>query len=266
MRGADGAAAVTQPARAVILAAGRGRRLRPLTDRAPKCLVRLGGRTLLSWQRAALRRVDVSDVAIVAGYARTRLRRRGIVELRNRDWARSSMVASLLCAREWLRTTPVLVAYGDIVYHPTVAAALLATDHDIALVYDRQWRALWSARFARPEDDAESFHAAGGVLRGIGAPITHPRRVHGQYIGLVRFTPHGWRRAERLLASLDAATVRTLETTQLLSRLLDAGVTIGAIPVDGRWCEVDTLDDVALYEARLAAGAPWTHDWRFSCS
>lgn len=255
---------MTRRSRGVILAAGRGRRLGPLTDRVPKCLVRLGGRALLDWQLAALRQVGIDDIAVVGGYRAARLRRRRVVVLRNADWGRSNMVASLLCARAWLRSAPTLVGYGDIVYHPSLPAALLAADADVAIVYDRAWRALWDARFERAEDDAESLRVAAGAVRSIGGRVRSLARVQGQYIGLVRFTPRGWRRTERYLTSLDAATIRTLETTDLLARLVRDGMTVGAVPIDGRWCEVDTPRDLALYEARLASRTPWTHDWRFS--
>ena len=55
-------------AQGVILAAGRGERLRPLTDDRPKCLVELAGEPLLSRQVRVLRAVGVDDVRVVAGY------------------------------------------------------------------------------------------------------------------------------------------------------------------------------------------------------
>jgi len=87
-------------------------------------------------------------------------------------------------------------------------------------------------------------------------------RVHGQYLGLLRFTPPGWRRVAGWLSRLDERTRRALEMTHLLQGLVSDGVPVGAVPVDGRWCEVDSVRDLALYESRLDAGA-WAHDWRF---
>jgi mannose-1-phosphate guanylyltransferase len=55
---------VSGPTRAVLLAAGLGTRLRPLTDRVPKCLVEVGGRPLLDWWLAALARAGVRDVLV----------------------------------------------------------------------------------------------------------------------------------------------------------------------------------------------------------
>ena len=50
--------------------------------------------------------------------------------------------------------------------------------------------------------------------------------------------------------------------TGLLSMLLKGGRAIGALPIAGRWLEVDSADDLDRYAERLAADEPWSHDWR----
>ena len=51
--------------------------------------------------------------------------------------------------------------------------------------------------------------------------------------------------------------------TSLLSALLQRGTTITTVPIQGKWCEVDSDNDLALYESRIAANTPWAHDWRW---
>ena len=57
-----------RPRRAVILSAGQGRRLSPLTDRRPKCLIDLSGRSMLAWQLQALEKAGVTDAVVVTGF------------------------------------------------------------------------------------------------------------------------------------------------------------------------------------------------------
>ena len=54
--------------RAVILAAGRGSRLHPYTENRPKCLMELGGMTLMERQLRALRGAGITDIVVVTGY------------------------------------------------------------------------------------------------------------------------------------------------------------------------------------------------------
>jgi choline kinase len=247
-----------EPCRAIVLAAGRGSRLGALTATRPKCLVELAGRSLLDWQTAALHAAGITRLGIVRGYRAHDIARPALQPFDNQRWQHGNMVASLLCARSWLRAAPCLVVYGDVVFHPQAARALRAADADVALTYDRAWRALWSARFARPEDDCESFRSEGGRLVEIGRRVTDLDAVQGQFMGLVRFTPAGWRAAEAVIALGDAST---LQTTELLQRLVEHGVAVATLPVRGRWCEVDDARDLALYEHALR-NPGWTHDWR----
>jgi mannose-1-phosphate guanylyltransferase len=59
---------VAAPAAAIIIAGGKGERLRPLTNTRPKCLVEVAGRPILDWQLASLERAGVKRVAIVGHY------------------------------------------------------------------------------------------------------------------------------------------------------------------------------------------------------
>lgn len=248
--------------RALILAAGRGARLGPLTNERPKCLVHLAGRSLLEWQLEALGACGIHDVAIVLGWRRRAVQRADLVRFVNRNWRRTNMVASLLVARTWLAAAPTIVAYGDVVYHPAVVRRLVTAPDDITIAYDRDWRELWQARFTRPEDDAESLRVVDGRVRAIGQRVRHLRAIDGQFMGLLRLTPAGLAQIEAWLASQDAEAVARLETTHLLQALVAEGVHVGALGARGRWCEIDTIGDVALYERRLAAASPWRHDWR----
>src|SRR5215210_680792 len=120
---------------AIVLAAGAGSRLRPLTERRPKCMVELGGVPLLERQLAVLHGAGINDVTIVVGAHADAVEAPQATLVVNPNWKRSNMVASLFCARETLqRGDDVVIAYGDIVYEPRVLAELLAADGPLAVV------------------------------------------------------------------------------------------------------------------------------------
>ena len=88
--------------KAIILAAGRGSRMKNMTDDRPKCMVELRGKPLLEWQLTALHEAGISEIAIVTGYKRELLANRAPMEFHNPRWAETNMVSSLACAQEWL--------------------------------------------------------------------------------------------------------------------------------------------------------------------
>lgn len=250
------------PTSAIILAAGRGSRLGEITRDQPKCLTPLAGRPLLEWQLAALRAAGIDRIALVTGYRAELLRSFGTVRFHNPRWADTNMVASLACAAEWLQAGTTIVSYSDIVYGRAVVRKLLAAQDDVAITYDRSWRPLWQLRFADPLRDAETFREDQGRLLAIGERPQMLDQVQGQYMGLIRFTSTGWQRARSVWQSEAPESSDRLDMTGLLRRMLDRGERIGAVPVDGGWCEVDSAEDLQRYEAVLAAPQRWTHDWR----
>ena len=254
-----------QNRRALILAAGRGSRMRALTANQPKCLVELGGRSLLNWQLAALRTAGIQEIAVVTGYCAEGYPQADFTVLNNPRWSETNMVGSLLCASDWLEQGDCIISYADIVYHPQIIRELAQHPASIAVAYDRLWQDLWQARFTHPMSDAETFRSdANGRLLEIGRKPTTLDQIEGQYMGLIRMTPQGWQRVRGFLRSVSLEEQDQLDMTSLFDRLLSQGVEIQGIPISGRWCEVDSEDDLGLYQTRLRDPSGWSHDWRWN--
>jgi len=220
----------------------------------------------LEWQIDALSTKGIRNIALVVGYRGDRLKGYGYPCVENPDWERSNMCVSLLCAGDLLQRATCVVSYSDIVYHPDAVHALCRADGDIVITYDRLWQELWTERFARPLEDAETFRERNGYLVEIGQRASSLDEVEGQYMGLLKFTPAGWRCARRLLDAEPPEVLAHMDMTALLRRLLERGVPVRSVPVQGRWCEVDSAEDLRLYTARLHErrhGAHWSHDWRW---
>ena len=120
----------------------------------------------------------------------------------------------------------------------------------LVITYDREWRRLWTRRFADPLADAETFRInEAGQLLEIGGKTTRIDDIQGQYMGLLKFTPPAWNAVEALLSELDAAARDRLDITGLLRRLLTRKeLPIRTFGTDGQWGEIDSPEDVALYQ------------------
>ena len=239
--------------KAIILAAGRGSRMKELTDERPKCLVELHGKALLDWQLEALRASGITEIAIVTGYKRELLANRGLVEFHNSRWAKTNMVTSLSCAQDWLQTDPCIVSYSDIFYNLTAVQSLMNCSASLAVTYDPNWLVLWTQRFGDPLLDAESFRLTSEhTLAEIGNKPTSVDDVQGQYMGLLRFMPEGWSEVLRIRKSLTSEQCDKLDMTGTLQKVIDARrVAITAVPYTGKWGEVDAAADLAKYHSLL---------------
>jgi len=235
--------------KAIILAAGRGSRMKKLTAERPKCLVELRGKALLDWQLEALRAAGITQIAIVTGYKRELLANRGLFEFHNARWAETNMVSSLTCAQEWLRTDKCIVSYSDIFYSAVAVEALMTCKANLAVTYDPNWLKLWTQRFGDPLMDAETFRLnSDQTLAEIGNKPSDLSEVQGQYMGLLRFTPEGWRELLRIRAGLTSEQCDKMHMTATLQKVIDEGhIKIYAVPYQGEWGEIDTIDDLSIY-------------------
>lgn len=239
--------------RAVILAAGEGTRLRPLTDDRPKCLVELWGRPILEHTISTLHSAGIDDVMVVAGHGADQLKRYGLPLRVNPDYATTNMVHSLFCAEDCM-DQDLLVVYGDIVFAPRVARALLASIAPIALAVNMRWRELWELRMAEPLHDLETLRLdAGGKIRELGKRPRSYSDVEGQYMGLIRFAAQALPAVRKLYHNLDRTrlydgrTFQNMHMTSFLQTLIDHGMTIHPVRCEGGWLEVDSLEDLAAY-------------------
>ena len=119
--------------RAVILSAGQGKRLLPLTRSLPKCLLPVHGRTVLEWQLRSLREAGIRQVAIVVGFgaeqveaevARCRLPGFEVSTIHNALFDKSDNLVSCLVARSQMDGDFVLLN-GDTLFQPAIVRRLL---------------------------------------------------------------------------------------------------------------------------------------------
>lgn len=235
--------------KAIILAAGRGSRMKTMTDAKPKCLVELHGELLLDHQMRSLRAAGIEEIAIVTGYRAEMLRGRADAEFHNPRWADTNMVSSLARASEWLEEEPCIISYSDIFFDPSAVNSLMESDADIAITFDPDWERLWRDRFGDPLLDAETFRKAkDGTLLEIGKRPERTEDVEGQYMGLLRFSPAGWSEIQAIRQSLTNETCDKLDMTSALQAVLERGnQRIQAVPYYGSWGEIDSADDLAVY-------------------
>ncbi len=246
--------------KAIILAAGQGQRLKPLTNDRPKGMVEINGRTIIERQLKLFRKVGIDRASIVKGFCANSVPDYGAHHYLNEEYADTNMVYSLFAAAAELSTGPVVVSYGDIVYSEQVLQTLLLTDAPVAVVVDRDWKAYFAQRFADPFDDAESLVLdSSGAIRSIGQSRPLPHDVQAQYIGLIKFQDAGLALIRNLREELLSSNTplgwgrpwRKAYMTDLLQELVNRGEQVQAVPVSGGWCEVDSLRDFELAGPRV---------------
>jgi phosphoenolpyruvate phosphomutase len=238
---------------AIIIGAGRGRRLMPTTADTPKCFAEVGGRRLLDWALDAFRANGLDRVAFIGGYQIDKVRQAypDLTFCYNRDWENNNIMASLFHAED-LMGDGFLCAYSDILFTPAAVGRLLATAEDAALMVDTRWLERYGERTQHPTDDAEKVTVRDGVITRIHRAIP-AGEAHGEYTGVARFSARGADRLRQHYSRCrarhagqpfrEASVFEKAYLIQLFQDMLEAGERLAHVDTPGGYIEVDTQQD-----------------------
>ena len=247
----------------ILIAAGRGKRLGAYTEEIPKCMVEVAGRPIFGWVWKALAAVGAKRLVVIRGYRGDVLETfvKSIVPdaifVDNDEWETNNVLLSLDKARAHL-DRPTYITYSDIVFTPGVARAAAASTAEIGLVIDREFRTIYEGRTEHPLDEGEvSDLMPDGTVARVGKRALPPEDAIGEFIGLVRLGAGGATIFARSLAALAhrfegrddqpfqrAAHYRNAYLTDLLQELIDSGIQVDPILIEGQWREIDTGQDL----------------------
>lgn len=247
----------------IIIAAGVGRRLKPLTDDKPKCMLEIRGEPILKKTVDSFRKIGVNDISIITGYKKEKINFSNVTYFENDDFLNNNILHSLMYARPKLEEAfsnneEVIITYSDILYHQQVIAMLTKEKNDIAIVVDVDWDLIYDDRKEHPISEAEKIIMdAHQRIVEIGKDLTVnniPKMNHGEFIGLWKFSSKG---IEIFLKYFDKVNKSHNKTspfqnakewqkayiTDMFQELIDNGEKISGCIIHGMWREFDTIED-----------------------
>lgn len=229
--------------KAIILSAGQGKRLLPLTARLPKCLLEVKGKSLLEWQVSVLQSCGINTITVVTGYGADEvvalLRRNSslhsVQTLYNPDYPISDNLVSCWKVREQMQDDFVLLN-GDNLFEAAVLKKLLATpETPITVTINHK---------DRYDADDMKVSLAGTQLTKIGKTLS-AGETHGESIGMILFRGIGPKVFTEALAH---AISQPQAAHRWYLSVIDAIAqkkTVQTCSIEGlQWCEVDCPADL----------------------
>jgi choline kinase len=247
--------------KAIILAAGMGSRLRPLTDDKPKCLVELDKIPLLDRQLEVLKSAGISNVHVIGGYLGHMLKRPNVTLHMNENYESTNMVETLFCAEEVLQgTQDIIVSYGDIVYEPRVLQKLISSEAEVSVASDLDWLRYWYERMPDPLVDVETFVVdESDRIIELGQRPESLDVIEGQFMGLIKFRSDSLpklRKAWLDVRHQNRPLASSMPMTDFLQMLINRDWDVRASFVSGGWAEVDSVQDLHVASQNLRRPHP----------
>ena len=164
--------------RAIIIGAGRGRRLMPTTADAPKCYAEVQGRRMLDWALEALAASGITDICFIGGYQIDKVRADypHFTFRHNTDWENNNILASLMHAED-LMDEPFVCCYSDILFTREVVDETAGQPGRHRAGGGYALARPLPAPHATPADDAEKVTANNGLVTRIHRGIEPPQRT-----------------------------------------------------------------------------------------
>ena len=242
--------------RALILSAGQGSRLLPLTAETPKCLLPIGPYSLIEWQILQLMASGVDEIVVVVGYGAEQVERtlgkwrRPGIEIRtvfNPFFNVADNLASCWLARHEM-DRDFLILNGDTLFEATILEKVLASPPaPITITIDR--KRVYDA-------DDMKVHVEGDQLLSVGKALS-AEETNGESIGMLLFRDSG----PKLFADMLDQFMHTPEGLKtwylrVIDRLAKTGAVVAASIEGLSWGEVDFMEDLDRARQMVTSWTP----------
>lgn len=240
--------------RAIILAAGKGSRLEPVSGESVKCLVELGGIPLIQRVLGYLRNAGIREIAVVVGFQPERIRQvcgPDIQYIENSLFAETNSLYSLWLARKFFGDG-FIVMNSDVFFHPQLLSDLLTARHEDAILLS--WR-----NDTQYGDEEMKVKVRGGRLIDISKAMD-PAEADGENVGIVKFGAAG---AAVLAKELDKLIAEGAKRSWAPRAFLEFTKTRHLHAVSTRgfpWIEIDFPDDLRRAQSEILPQIPLPSD------
>lgn len=248
--------------KAIILSAGQGSRLLPLTRDVPKCLIDFNGRTLLGWQVAALAANGVTDIVVVTGFRTERVEDHALQLYRDTGVRIRTVFNPFFQVADNLGTCWIvreemdrdfIILNGDTIVSDEIVARLVAGARDAVTV-------TVDVKDEYDDDDMKVSRDESGRLHQIGKRLLPPD-TNAESIGMLAFTGEGpaifRNQVDQMMRTPEGVERWYLRAIDIIAK----GNRVGTVSIEGLpWQEVDFPQDV---DAAAALTARWAAEGRY---
>ena len=234
--------------RAIILAAGRGSRLKELTKNKIKCFLKIKNKKIIEHQIEGLKKNGIKNIAVVVGYKKEKFNKLKIKLFNNKNWKSTNMVYSLFKANSWLNKYDCIVCYGDILYDSKVISKLIQKKSEFILPSNQNWKKNWGLRYKNPLSDLETFKVnKSKILKEIGSKPKKYSEIKGQFMGLVKIDKNTSKKLFKVYQSFSNNFKKKLQFTHFLNICIKKfKIKIKTLPLKNYWFELDNKTDLEI--------------------
>ena len=240
----------------IFLAAGYGKRLGNLTKTLPKCLLKINGKSILERNIDAFLKNGINDFVVITGPNHEKFNFKNVHYIQDLNYENHDVLGTLMEARKLLNND-VIVSYTDIIYDESIVKSILDFSGDIGLAVDMNWEEVYVGRTDHPVAEAANVMIKNNSILKIGHNTSrfgkYTKDMIGEFLGIMKLSKNGskilldrYEELEKLHVGQfhEASSFESAYIVDIIQDIIDLGVNVSPIKISGKWCEIDTLQDL----------------------
>ena len=238
---------------AIIIAAGSGKRISDDVKNIPKSMVKVNGKPIIEHQLAVLKKAGINEVYVITGPHSEKFNIKNVKYIKDEKYEKHDILGSLMEAKNKIKKDT-LILYSDIIFELKIIKKIINSKEDISIAIDMDWEKNYEGRTEHPKSEAENVEIKNNrdIIR-IKKNIENVNNNVGEFLGIIKFANKGSdifiKKYEELVNSNtglfhEAPSILKAYVTDMIQELIDSNIKIKPILVSGKWCEIDTMQDL----------------------
>ena len=231
-----------------------------LTQNIPKPLVKVNGKSIIERQLSILKQNEILDVIIITGPHNKKFNFEKIRYIPDENFREHDQLDSLMSAKKEI-DGDIIILYADIIFEDMILAKILESKSDISIAVDMDLERTHVLRTDNSFDEADKVRFEKGSVSRIFKNMTEEDKKFeiGEFIGLMKLSKNGSKQLVDCYEKIhtyegkfhDAQSMEKAKLIDLLQELIENKIKIDAIPITGKWCEIDTEHDLEIAKKKF---------------
>ncbi len=230
----------------IVLASGRGSRLKKITKDKPKCLTKIiKNKTLLDFisENFSENENNIISTGYKSHLIENHLKKKNVKFIKNKNFLITNMVESLMLSKKKLIKGDLIITYGDIFFDKKIIDQIRKIKGNVIPV-NSNWLNSWKKRYSTLKDikkDAEDLVVSKGKIKSIGDKIGN-KLPKFQYMGIIKIDQKTFNNLKKFYKTLNN---KKISLTEFIDKSIKSKIAVYKYyPSKYYWYEVDNYRDL----------------------
>jgi len=238
----------------IFIAAGSSTRLGTKTLNFPKGLIKINNNSIIGTQLELFNKSD--DIVIITGPNADKFNFKNVTYINDTNHKKHDVLGSLMVAKSHMNNE-IVTTYSDIIFDEKILNSIMEFKGDIGIAVELNWEKRYINRDQHPKSEADNVIIQNGEIVKIRKNISESKddQIIGEFIGLMKLSKEGAKIFKNKYSELEkthegkfhnAPSLERAYLTDMLQELINSGLKISPIIINGSWCEIDTPQDIEI--------------------